>query len=135
MRLGSLILLGALAGNAAAQSLVSRVASVQGLVQFRFASQPGVCGDGVGSIENVLGLHSQFHTENGITNSKRDLQRPCLPGPARVVANVANGQVVHIKTYVGPEFGTPSSVTDLGAVPVSEAISWLTRLVTTSEGR
>jgi HEAT repeat protein len=104
-------------------------------VQFRFASQPGVCGDGVGSIENVLGRRSRFYTENGITSGKRDLARPCLPGPARVVVNVASGQVVNLKTYVGPEFGTPSSVTDLGVVPVSEAVPWLTRLVMTSEGR
>src|SRR4051794_12684647 len=134
MRLGSLILLGALAGNAAAQSLASRVASVQGLVQFRFASQPGVCGDGVGSIENVLGRHAQFYTEN-LNGDTRAMKRPCLPSPARLVANVVDGQVVNLKTYVGPEFGTRDGVTDLGVVPVSEATPWLTRLVTTAEGR
>ena len=135
MKVGAMVLFGALASTASAQSLAPRVASVEGLVQLRFASQPGVCGDGVGSIENILGRRAQFYTENTVTMGNRDLKRPCFPGPVRVIANVAAGQVVHIKSYVGPEPAPPQGITDLGTVPVAEAISWLTRLVTTAEGR
>src|SRR5258708_21961787 len=117
-----------LGNDANAQSLASRVAAVDGLVQLRFARQPGVCGDGVGSIENILGRRAQFHTGNGMSSGARGLRRPCSPGPVRVVASVVSGQVVNLKTYVGPEPDSRRDITDLGTVPTPEATTWLTRL-------
>jgi hypothetical protein len=135
MRAGIVAALAVLATEGGAQSLASRVASIDGVVQFRFASQPGVCGDGVGSIENILGRRSQHYTGNGVSTGTRDLRRPCIPGPVRVVASVVSGQVVNLKTYVGPESDGRKDITDLGVVSATEATAWLTRLVATADGR
>jgi hypothetical protein len=135
IRIGAVIMAALLAADANAQSLFSRMASADGLVQVRFASQPGVCGDGIGSIENVLGRHSQFFGDNGVNFGSRDLRRPCVPGPVRVVANVAGGQVVHLRTYVGPEPDLRKEIADFGTVPVAEATAWLERLVASADGR
>ncbi len=130
-----MIMAALLAADANAQSLVSRMASADGLAQVRFASQPGVCGDGIGSIQNVLGRHSQWVGDNGINVGSRDLRRPCVPGPVRVVANVVGGQVVHLKTYVGPEPDSRKEIADFGTVPAAEATAWLERLVASGDGR
>jgi hypothetical protein len=132
----SLVLaLATLAGAASAQPIAERVAAAaDGEVRFHFASRPGVCGDGVRMIR--LGSSTYFGSVEfrGGAIVERD---PCLPGPVRVALTVRRGEVESLRTTVGVERGRAPAgrLTDLGAVPVSEATAYLLDLAERGEGR
>jgi hypothetical protein len=92
-----------------AQSLASRMSNLRdGTAQLRFASRPGVCGDGRGSIgTNGNTIMRRNSSDDGYD---RDW---CVPGPVRVVLDVRGGDVTRARVYVG---GNDSSapVHDLG---------------------
>jgi hypothetical protein len=113
------------AATAHAQTLADRVARVDGNAEILFASRPGVCGDGRGSFNNLLGNHARQHGD-GYT---------CVHGPVRVVATVVGGEVTRLKAYVGPIPAPRVDVTSLGTVPTSDAIAWLSNLVTRGNSR
>ncbi len=117
-----------LAGDAGAQSLASRVASAEGVVQLRFPSQPGVCGDGIGSIGNLLGRHGWFFLEDVVP------KHSCRAGPVRIVATVVSGRVDDLQAYVGPEPTAQKNVRDLGTVSAPDAIAWLTHFIADTDG-
>lgn len=120
---GSLL---ALATPARAQSLESRVSGAgDGTVQLRFASRPGVCGDGRGSIGT--GDHTVMRSNS--SGSDYGYGREwCAPGPVRVVLSVRDGEVNRARVFVGGNDSSPD-VHDLGTVGASEAADYLLALV------
>ena len=106
------------APTVSAQSIASRVARVKdGTVRMAFASRPDVCGNGRGSI----------NTNNWRGDSKHhdEWTDECEPGPVRVAIDVADGHALAIRTYVGGKWRAAGDATDLGTVPVREAVDYL----------
>lgn len=105
------------------QSIAQRVAGIEdGKVRMSFASRPGVCGDGRGSVSFDGGRVRQVH--RGDYNE--DWQRDCEHGPVRVVLRVRDGEVTRIDTYVGGRWRAPTSgTTELGAVSARDAARYL----------
>lgn len=87
------------AGAAQAQSIAQHVKETgNGTVHLMFASKPGTCGDGRGSIS----MNNDEHENGNDWNYYK-----CEPGPARVDLEVANGAVTGIRTYVGGTYPQP----------------------------
>src|SRR5260370_605138 len=102
------------------------MATADGLVQVRFATQPGVCGHGLATIENVLGRHSQFFRDNGINLGSRGLRRRCLPRPVPRRANGAGGGSDEDDVKA-------QAVVALSQLPRERSVPELMRLARTSE--
>lgn len=117
------------ASTGTAQSLANRIAAAgDRAVQFSFPTRPGVCGDGRNYISTGPG---NFY---GTFNS--NVADQCQPGPARVVIDVADRNVIAIRTYVGPPQSTAEAgVTSLGNVTASEAAEYLLGVASRAEGR
>jgi hypothetical protein len=114
----TLTLLAPAAGRAQ-QSLSQRIAGVQGEAELHFASRPGVCGNGEGSIT----FRSPDDVSVGV-HTRGSWDYDCEPGPVRVRLTVSNGTVTRIRTYVGRIHDTGSEVTDLGVVGAREATDY-----------
>jgi hypothetical protein len=116
-----------LAQNTLAQR-VSR--SPDGVVHVQFDPRPGTCGDG----KDVIGYRKALFAES--YQSIGDWNAPnCRPGPMRVALSVSNGKVTRVKSYVGGSWArTSERVTDLGAVPSSEAAAYFFALIPQIEG-
>jgi len=111
-----------------AQSLANRIASASGRsVQFSYPVRPGVCGDGRTYISTGSG---NFY---GSSNNSAD---QCLAGPVRVVADLADRNVIALRTYVGGAApAVESGVTDLGTVASTEAADFLIGVAAKADGR
>ena len=107
--------------------LADRVgAAPDGEVRFRYATRPGVCGNG----RNVISLECDDgycgrrpgsfngHDEDGGGC-------PCEAGPARVALQLRGGKVTRLRAYVGGEWRGGGNVTDLGAVSSVVATRYL----------
>jgi hypothetical protein len=116
----------------AAQSVAQRVGTVRtGSAELRFATRPGVCGDGrrsfsIGRMMRVGGV--EIGDDLGSTPR-------CLPGPARVRLLVENGTIADVRVSVGPVPRPEPDVTDLGTVPSSAAADYFVALARTGMGR
>lgn len=132
------VLGGAAAAPSRAQSLERRVSAVaDGSAQLSFASRPGVCGNGRGSIgtggNTIVGNYSSG-------SGYRDSREWCVPGPVRVVLTVRDGAVDRARVFVGggDSVGGNDSradVRDLGVVSASEAAGYLLDLAVHAPGR
>jgi hypothetical protein len=123
---------------AGAQSLERRViGGADGGVEFTFAARAGVCGDGATFVEDGLGGESRIYEGGNFSGrTHRFDDAACLPGPVRVVAWVADGEVIRVRTYAGPSPSTNTAPRrELGDVSVSEAVAFLTRLAERGNGR
>ncbi|HKO14860.1 MAG TPA: HEAT repeat domain-containing protein [Gemmatimonadaceae bacterium] len=121
-----------------AQSLDQRLASAgNGTVQFTFTARAGVCGDGRSFIRDSAGGASRIANEATVYGRSEDaLESACLPGPVRVVATVADGAVMRLRTYVGPvPARTPDGTRDLGRASVAEAVALLGGVAEHGSGR
>jgi len=100
----------------AAQSLQQRAATLRdGTMRFSFAAREGVCGRGEGNIS--------------VTSRSDEWEADCEPGPVRISAQVEDGRVIRLRTYVGGRWRSGTvRVEDLGTVGVREALTWLERL-------
>ena len=110
-----------------AQTLANRIASSPDRsIQFSYKARPGVCGDGRTFIStgpgNFYGSYSNSSTEQ------------CQSGPVRVVLDLADRNVVALRTFVG---GTSAEqgVTDLGTVAPSDAADYLVGVAARADGR
>ena len=123
--------------RAGAQSLERRLADLaDGDAQFTFASRPGVCGDGASFIEDGLGGESRIYEGGHINGRMNRVDGPaCMPGPVRVVAWVAGGEIIRLRTYAGPLARPAESRRDLGQVSVSDAVAFLRELAERGSGR
>jgi len=116
----------------AQNTLAQRIARApDGVVHVQFAARPGTCGDG----EDMIGFRKALFARS--FQSIGDWNAPnCRPGPVRVALSVASGKVTRINTTVGGGWPrTNERVTDLGAVPSSEAATFFFALVPQLEGR
>ena len=94
LAIASLIAVGASTSPGGAQSLANRVASASGSsVQFSYPARPGVCGDGRTYISTGSGNFYGSYSTNGSDQ--------CVAGPVRVVADIADRNVIALRTYVG----------------------------------
>lgn len=120
------------AGRAGGQSLAQRVSSAgDGRVQLRFASRPGVCGDGHSTIS---GGDNNVMRANWSANDAGDWRRRCAPGPVRVVLRTAGGSVDRVSVNIGGN-DSGSDVHDLGSVSTHDAVAYLLDLAGGSSHR
>jgi hypothetical protein len=125
----SLVAIGATASHAGAQSLANRVASASNhSVQFSYPSRPGVCGDGRTYISTGSGnFYGSFST---------NAADQCVAGPVRVVADLADRNVIALRTYVGGANPTvDAGVTNLGTVTAADAADYLVGVASRADGR
>jgi hypothetical protein len=116
------------------QSLAQRVTSADGIVQVTYPSRTSACGDGERYISNVFGRDQQYAGDIVWSEQNNQWNRPCVHGPARVVATVVSGEVTRLRAYVGP---VPAAVADVRAVSVDsrDASAWLGEIVRTGSAR
>lgn len=117
------------APHAFAQSLANRIASASDRsVQFSYPVRPGVCGDGRTYISTGSG--------NFYGSSSNNSADQCLAGPVRVVADLADRNVIALRTYVGgPGPAIESGVTNLGTVTSADAADFLIGVAAKADGR
>jgi HEAT repeat protein len=111
------------------QSLANRIASASDRsVQFSYPVRPGVCGDGRTYISTGSGnFYGSFSTNTA---------DQCLAGPVRVVADLADRNIIALRTYVGrPAAAAETGVTNLGVVTSAEAADYLIGVAARADGR
>jgi len=111
------------------QSLANRIASAADRsVQFSFPARPGVCGDGRTYISTGSGnFYGSFSTNTA---------DQCQAGPVRVVIDLADRNVVALRTYVGaPLTAADAGVTNLGTVTAADAADYLLGAASRADGR
>jgi HEAT repeat protein len=122
-----LTLLVGVAGSLSAQTLERRIsAAPDGNVTFHFASRADVCGDGRTYIRADDMWMGSFN--DGVRSME------CQRGPIRVLLTRDAKEVLRITTYGGPVAEEPGA-TNLGAVPATEAATWLLGLAGRIDGR
>jgi HEAT repeat protein len=117
------------APHAFGQSLASRIASATDRsVQFSYPVRPGVCGDGRTYISTGSGnFYGSFSTNS---------PDQCLTGPVRVVADLADRNVIALRTYVGgPGPAVEAGVANIGTVTSAEAADFLIGVAARADGR
>ncbi len=111
-----------------AQSLTNRIASAAGRsVQFSYPARPGVCGDGRTFISTGGNYYGSFSSNTS---------EQCVAGPVRVVADLADRNVIALRTFVGGV--TPvvdAGVTNLGTVTAADATDYLLNVASRADGR
>jgi HEAT repeat protein len=113
-----------------AQSIARRVAAVKdGTVRMSFASRSDVCGNGSGNIS------TSGNRNNGRTSRRNEWEDDCESGPVRVAIDIADGKAIALRTYVGGRWRTGTNITDLGTVPVKEAVDYLLDNLARAEGK
>jgi hypothetical protein len=122
-----------------AQSIARRVAQVKdGTVRMSFASRSDVCGNGSGNI-STSGNRNSGRTSNGSvtysTSRHNEWEDDCESGPIRVAIDIADGRPIALRTYVGGRWRTGTDITDLGTVPVKEAVDYLLDNLARAEGK
>ena len=124
-----LIAIATSAPHAFGQSLANRIASAsERSVQFSYPVRPGVCGDGRTYISTGSGnFYGSFST---------NVADQCLAGPVRVVADLADRNVIALRTYVGGAgAAVETGVTNLGTVTSAEAADYLLGVASRADGR
>jgi HEAT repeat protein len=123
-----LLAVAASAPLALAQSLANKVASASDRsVQFTYPVRPGVCGDGRTYISTGSGnFYGSFST---------NAADQCLTGPVRVVADLADKNVIALRTFVGGAATAETGVTNLGSVTSAEAADYLMGVASRADGR
>ena len=117
----------ALGSTSSAQSLANRIGSASDRsVQFTYKARPGVCGDGRTYIATGAGSYYGFYSSSA--------SEQCQAGPVRVVVDLADRNVVALRTYVGTA-AVDQGVTDLGAVAPAEAADYLLGVASRADGR
>jgi hypothetical protein len=110
------------------QSLTNRIASAAGRsVQFSYPARPGVCGDGRTFISTGGNYYGSFSSNTS---------EQCVAGPVRVVADLADRNVIALRTFVGGV--TPvvdAGVTNLGTVTAADATDYLLNVASRADGR
>ena len=125
----SLLAVAVSATHATGQSLANRIASASDRsVQFSYPVRPGVCGDGRNYISTGPGnFYGSFSTNSA---------EQCVAGPVRVVADLADRNIIALRTFVGgqPAAAEPG-VTNLGVVSAAEAADYLIGVAARADGR
>lgn len=129
LAIASLVTVSAITSRADAQLLANRVASSSGRsVQFSYPARPGVCGDGRTYISMGSGNFYGSFSSNASDQ--------CVAGPVRVVADLADRNVIALRTFVGGV--TPVvdvGVANLGTVTAADATDYLLGVASRADGR
>jgi HEAT repeats len=110
-------------------SLESRIAAApaDGDIRMSFTARPDVCGEG-----NSYRWHGSRTEWSSSSSGDVEWDEDCEHGPVRLVLRIHDHIPVALRAYVGGRWRAPKSdntrVTDLGAVPASEAAAYLLRL-------
>lgn len=120
-----------------AQGIARRVSQVKdGTVRMSFASRSDVCGNGAGSISTGNGNHRTINGGTGYTTTRHnEWEDECEAGPVRVAIDMADGKPIALRTYVGGRWRAGTDVTDLGTVPVKEAVDYLLDDLARADGK
>jgi hypothetical protein len=123
----ALILLACTAG-AEGQGIGDRIAAAEdGTVRLAFAVREGICGDGETYIRDRSRGENNYIGEWSGKSGWRN--RPCDPGPARVVITKLGGSVTRVRVYVGGDWHSDGTrITDLGTVSAPAAAKALVAL-------
>jgi HEAT repeat protein len=129
LSVGSLIAMASAAAPALGQSLANRIASAADRsAQFSYPARPGVCGDGRTYISTESGNYYGFFSSSSAEQ--------CQAGPVRVVVDLADRNVIALRTYVGgPAPAADAGVTNLGTVTAAEAADYLLSVASRADGR
>jgi len=122
------------AASAGAQELAQQLRGTSGTVQILYPTRANVCGDGRGSISNILG-HAELSFYDGSSSfGTSNRYRSCDHGPARLVLTVINGEVTRARVYVGP---IPSPSSDVRTITTSanDVQAWLTDAIERGSAR
>jgi hypothetical protein len=111
--------LSALSAPLEGQTLADRAQVRNGEVRFSYATRPEVCGSG----RNIHVVHSTD-----------DWESDCEHGPARIVLEWRNGDLVDVDTYVGGRWRPVQGAVDLGMVSAPAAADLLLDLAETVSG-
>ena len=114
-----------------AQALAQRVrAAGDGLVEMRYATRPGICGNGRRGFS--IGRHSYYGEWS--SDDDRTGMRTCVPG-ARVRVRVEQGSVTDVRVAVGqgPARTPDERATDLGEVSSADAAAYFLDLAATGK--
>jgi len=119
-----------------AQSIASRVSQVRdGKVRMSFASRDDICGwnNGISTTSSHDRAHerSTWYDGGRLTDVEYDVE--CSPGPARVVLYLRGGRIEKVRSYVGGRWRL-NDATDLGTVPVKEAVDYLLSVASRDDG-
>ncbi|MGH9422925.1 MAG: HEAT repeat domain-containing protein [Thermoanaerobaculia bacterium] len=129
LALGLLVATSTAGSSAVAQSLANRVAGASDRsVQFSYPAKPGVCGDGRTYISTGPGnYYGSFSTNSS---------EQCVAGPVRVVADLADRNVIALRTYVGEATTVVDpGVANLGTVTAADATDYLLGVASRADGR
>ena len=120
-----------------AQSIARRVAQVKdGSVRMSFASRSDVCGNGAGNISTRNGRTMTSNGSGGYTTARHnEWEDDCEAGPVRVAIDIADGKPIALRAYVGGRWRPGTDVTDLGTVPVKDAVDFLLDNLARSDGK
>jgi len=133
---GALFLL--LAGTAMAQSLERRIAAApDGSVRFSYAAKPGVYGNGRNTISwDCDGGNCRSRQIDNYSDVDRDDgSMPCDSGPVRIALTKRGSTITDLRVYVGGQWRTNTTSTDLGTVSGREAATYLLALASRDESR
>ena len=124
-----IVAISASASSAHGQSLANKISSAgDRSVQFSFPARPGVCGDGRTYISTGSGNFYGSFSSNTADQ--------CQAGPVRIVLDLADRNVVALRTYVGAlSPAVDAGVTNLGAVTSAEAADYLLGIASRADGR
>jgi hypothetical protein len=119
-----------------AQGIARRAAQVKdGTVRLSFASRSDVCGNGAGNISTRNGRGSSGGAGRYTTSRHDEWEDDCEAGPVRVAIDFAGGKPIALRAYVGGRWRAGTDVTDLGTVPVKEAVDFLLDDLARAEGK
>jgi hypothetical protein len=123
-----------ISASGGAQSLSQQLRGANGTVQMLYPTRPNVCGDGQGSILNVMGRAELSFYSGSLSYGTSRRERRCEHGPARLVLTVFDGEVTRARVYVGP---TPAPAADVRTISASanDAAAWLTDVVAHGNAR
>lgn len=97
-------------------------------MQFSFPARPGVCGDGRSYISTGSGNFYGSFSSNSADQ--------CQAGPVRIVLDLADRNVVALRTFVGAlSPAVDPGVTNLGAVTSADAADYLLGVASRADGR
>lgn len=121
------------------QPLERRVANApDGTIRFSYAAKPGVYGNGRNMIswDCKDGNCHNRQVDNYNADGERDnWDTPCDSGPVRIALTKRGGRISDLRVYVGGQWRTSTTASDLGVVGTKDATSYLLGLAMRDDSR
>ena len=118
------------------QPLERQIANApDGSVRLSYAAKPGVYGNGRNRISWECEGGNCRHNQTWDSDDTNDWDAPCDSGPVRVALYKRDGKVYDLRVYVGGEWRTSTTATDLGLIGTKEATTYLLALALRDDSR